>query len=47
MPDINYVVSSSLASSAVDLKSNQTEQSLVVLASECLSRKQLEMETGI
>jgi len=47
MPDLKLVFMSLLTSSAVDLKSDQTKQSLVMLASKCLSRKQLEMETGI
>lgn len=45
MPGTKQVFMPLLTSSAIDLKAIETKQSLVMLASECLSRKQLEMET--
>lgn len=47
MPGTKQVFRSLLTSSAFDLKAIKNKQSLVMLASECLSRTQLEMETQI
>lgn len=41
MPGTKQVFMSLLTSSAIDLKAIETKQSLVMLASKCLSRKQL------
>lgn len=47
MPGAKQVFMALLTSSSIDLKAIETKQNLVMLASECLSRKQLEMETQI